>query len=69
MTTRTVLQDISQQQERIEEMQAYQRSAVAQARLTGHSWTEIGKALGMSRQAAHERFRDAELPEAPVRTA
>ncbi|WP_018584628.1 hypothetical protein [Salinispora arenicola] len=36
--------------------------AVAQARETGLSWTEIGNALGISRQSAHERFRNITLP-------
>jgi hypothetical protein len=34
--------------------------AVATARAAGASWTQIGDALGMSRQAAHERFRSVE---------
>lgn len=33
------------------------RAAVAEARLTGDSWTVIAAALGTSKQAAHERFR------------
>jgi hypothetical protein len=33
------------------------RDAVAAARATGASWADIGEKLGMSRQAAHERFR------------
>lgn len=31
-------------------------SAVTAARTAGHSWTRIGKELGMSRQAAQQRF-------------
>ena len=33
-----------------------QRHLVYQAREGGESWTEIGEALGVSRQAAWERF-------------
>jgi hypothetical protein len=33
-----------------------QRSLVNQARDAGRTWTEIGEALGISRQAAWERF-------------
>ncbi len=33
------------------------RIAVADARAGGLSWQEIGDALGITRQAAHERFR------------
>lgn len=33
-----------------------QRQAVAQARAEGASWDEIGRALGTTRQSAHERY-------------
>ncbi|OLR90531.1 hypothetical protein [Actinokineospora bangkokensis] len=32
-------------------------AAVAAARARGATWSEVGAALGVSRQAAHERFR------------
>jgi hypothetical protein len=34
------------------------RELVARARATGRSWGEIGIALGVSRQAARERFAE-----------
>ncbi|EWC60678.1 hypothetical protein UO65_3961 [Actinokineospora spheciospongiae] len=34
--------------------------AVAAARGRGATWAEVGTALGVSRQAAHERFREVE---------
>lgn len=34
------------------------RQAVAEARANGESWGTIGMALGVSRQAAQQRFRD-----------
>ena len=34
----------------------WQRKAVAAARQQGRSWEEVGKACGVSRQAAWERF-------------
>ncbi len=34
-------------------------SAVAKARYAGLSWTEIGKAAQVTRQTAHEKWRDA----------
>ncbi|GGM55995.1 hypothetical protein ACFFX1_07900 [Dactylosporangium sucinum] len=44
------------------EVERWQRplidQAVAAARKAGLSWAEIGNALGISRQTAHERFRN-----------
>jgi uncharacterized NAD(P)/FAD-binding protein YdhS len=34
------------------------RDAVRRARVTGHSWTQIGDALGVSKQAAWERYSE-----------
>lgn len=40
------------------EADTYARAEVMAAReLDGASWTDVGAELGMSRQAAHERFR------------
>lgn len=39
--------------------------AVAAARGAGLSWAEIGGALGISRQSAHERFRNVVPKKAP----
>jgi hypothetical protein len=36
------------------------RDTVAKARDAGHSWTEIGEALEMTRQSAWERFSNAD---------
>jgi hypothetical protein len=38
--------------------QARLREAVETARLNGRSWTQIAVALGVSRQAARERFAE-----------
>jgi hypothetical protein len=40
------------------------REAVTSARNAGHSWEAIGGVLGISRQAAQQRFGGAEAPEA-----
>ncbi len=32
--------------------------AVKSVRARGHSWAEIGEAVGISRQSAHERWRE-----------
>ncbi|MEU9508778.1 hypothetical protein AB0D32_21165 [Micromonospora sp. NPDC048170] len=34
--------------------------AVAEARAAGRSWAEVGAALGITKQSAHERFRASE---------
>jgi len=38
------------------ETDALLRSAIAAARSAGHSWTAVGEALGISKQAAQQRF-------------
>lgn len=35
--------------------------AVAGQRARGASWSEIGRALGVSKQTAHERYRDVPI--------
>ena len=37
------------------------RAIVAEARAEGRTWDEIGDALGVSRQAAHERFSSTSI--------
>ncbi|MET4147673.1 hypothetical protein [Arthrobacter sp. UYCo732] len=53
---RSTLEDLGQQQMRILEMQASLGPLVKQARFEGASWAAIGRQLGMTKQAAHERF-------------
>ena len=40
----------------IESLEEHRRQAVQLARADGRSWAEIGESLGVSRQAAWERF-------------
>jgi DNA-directed RNA polymerase specialized sigma24 family protein len=40
--------------------------AIAAARLAGHSWAEIAQRLGVTRQAAHERYARL-VPPVPAR--
>jgi hypothetical protein len=40
-------------------LEKWQRKAVRVAREQGQTWDEIGKACGVSRQAAWERFNEA----------
>ncbi len=56
MITRTVVDDIQEQQRRIDEMGEYLKASVKQARLTGHTWVEIGSAIGQSKQTAFNRY-------------
>jgi hypothetical protein len=41
-----------------EELDAFERLQVARALDTGQSFTDVARALGISRQAAHRRYRD-----------
>ncbi|MGW4795117.1 hypothetical protein ACWEPC_22170 [Nonomuraea sp. NPDC004297] len=47
----------------LSQIESWQRTlldqAVAGARQGGASWSEVGEAMGISKQAAHERFRAA----------
>lgn len=61
MARRTVLDDLREQQERINEMQSYIAPLVRQARATGASWSAIGEALGISKQAAWDQFKRYEV--------
>ena len=38
------------------QLEALQRQAVIDARAAGMSWTEVGEVLGVTRQAAQQRF-------------
>lgn len=59
--------------EAAEQTSALLRQAVASARSAGHSWDDIGRLLGVSRQAAQQRFgppvsargADRRAPDAP----
>jgi hypothetical protein len=52
----TDLRTIAQASDALEAGRAQLREAVGVARLNGRSWGQIGIALGVSRQAARERF-------------
>lgn len=44
-------------QQRMRSMPARRAELIAEARAAGHSWPEIGRALGMSHQAAMKAAR------------
>jgi hypothetical protein len=52
----TWIEQLADQVRRIDEMEAYVPHLVVQARYAGASWQELGEALGVSRQAAHEKY-------------
>lgn len=56
MDQHTWLDDIARQTAAIREMQQSIPHYVSQARLAGHSWAAIGKALGTSKQAAWQLY-------------
>jgi hypothetical protein len=47
-----------------DELDDFERSQVAEARQSGSSFSAVAQALGISRQAAHRRYRD--VPSGPV---
>ncbi|WP_406087220.1 hypothetical protein [Streptomyces virginiae] len=49
-----------------EEASRLLREAVQGARAAGHSWETVGRILGVSRQAAQQRFAGAPAPGAPT---
>lgn len=52
---RSALEDVAETARLIDELERRQRQAVLRA-LDDHSWSEIGAALGISKQAAHRKF-------------
>lgn len=52
----TWVEQLADQHRRITEMQEYLPGLVVQARYAGTSWRAIGAALGMSRQAAQQKY-------------
>lgn len=50
------LRRIAEAQQAIDEAQQELRDAVAAARQAGDSWAAVGMVLGVSRQAAYQRF-------------
>lgn len=53
----TPLSDIMRAAQDAREAQQKLEAAVREARSTGSSWAEIGAAIGITKQAAHRRFR------------
>jgi len=49
-------------------LDAIQMNAVPAARADGHTWDEIGQAIGTSRQAVWQRFRGVRRKSVPMET-
>jgi 1-deoxy-D-xylulose 5-phosphate reductoisomerase len=58
MDDTTDLRTLAEAVDAVRSGEARVREMVARARANGRSWGEIGIALGVSRQAARERFAD-----------
>jgi hypothetical protein len=58
------IQALQYAQQQCERAHQVRWDAVRRAREAGVTWTAIGSALGVSRQAATERFRDVERSDA-----
>lgn len=58
------IQALAYAQQQCERAHQERWNAVRRARNAGVTWTAIGTALGVSRQAATERFRDVERTDA-----
>ncbi len=63
--TASLLRVIGAAGEAITECEALQRTSVHQARRSGIPWSDIGAGLGISRQAAQQRFAPEETSEKP----
>jgi hypothetical protein len=55
--TRAALAALVDTHRAYEDAKADLRDAVQDARAAGATWAEVGRALGVKRQTAHERFR------------
>lgn len=65
MNKRHTLDDLTEQDRRIKEMESYVSTLISQAKLAGYTWAQIGAALGMSAQGAQQRHKRS----LPVRIA
>jgi hypothetical protein len=57
-----IVESVAEAQEHLELAQMSLRAAVATARADGASWADIGRTLGITRQAAADRFGPPKLP-------
>jgi ATP-dependent Clp protease ATP-binding subunit ClpA len=65
---RTSLESLRDVRELQREVDAFERRQVARALAEGATFGQIARALGVTRQAAHRRFRDLAVSEPPLAT-
>jgi len=56
------LDDLAAHVSRLREIEEALPDLVTQARRNGASWSDLGRALGTTRQAAYKRFRKVDEP-------
>jgi hypothetical protein len=66
MRANDLLSRLDQVRHAEDELAEARRRLVAEARAVGASWGQIGRALGISRQAAWERYSDREGTSEPA---
>lgn len=59
--TSPVLEVLAERRRLASRLDSYELELVAAARDAGHTWVEIGDALGIARQNAERKFRQVEL--------
>lgn len=64
MNANRELQALMDQHRKLRDMEAYIPALVKQARIAGASWSQIGSALGTTKQAAQQRYGGV-VPAAP----
>lgn len=60
----TVLEELRRVDSQLHSLDADRAAAIRKARSEGATWTQIGEAMGISKQAAWERFRSLDMKKA-----
>jgi len=54
--TAALLRRARRAEDRARELRGVSEALVAEAKVRGASWTDVGRAFGITRQSAHQRF-------------
>lgn len=60
----TVLEELRTVDTKLHSLDADRAAAIRKARSEGATWTQIGEAMGITKQAAWERFRALDVKQA-----